>query len=535
MKALLLALTLLSANIIVVVPAQEEYADLYSECEQHCEILAQAEGIENTVDETYKLKDLAGNIFYAKIGEEEGFMVYDPVAQNCIEKSASLKSPYDFNEPKDYYYFGPMNYYERINDTFYSLMIQGEEITIEYAYQLQDIFSNQLSEFRNSQSQYAYEQYVEHMANTVAPLSVTNGDKVYINNYQYIRDAKHPLNYDGTCGFVAATLILNYWEKTMHKGTVLPQYLDSNGDLNSTGTYNTTINLKDRLVEFNGGVGNGASWGKSVRDSLIKYCAFAGINATSSYYLGKIGLDNELANNRPAIIFGSMPRPSNSERINHAVVAYGIDKEWWGGYYIVNYGWYHDTAEVSLSSAFIGSVTFFQLDDDTYSRDYIVLPQNYGFEDSYVTSDTSNTVKANGLTFETNRLRCGFTQNEYINLCPRREGYGTAYLEYYFTNPVTQIEVDLSFWSDDERYGGANIAEARIEYQRLCENTFISALDLLKANLPTDRKQQTTYTITFPGGTRYFRFYAHFDYMSGFKDRNKGRISIGNMWIHTYN
>lgn len=258
------------------------------------------------------------------------------------------------------------------------------------------------------------------------------------------------------------------------------------------------------------------------------------LGSISTYYLGKIGLENELANNRPAIVFGAIPDAPNSNLINHAVVAYGIQKEWWGGYYIVNYGWDPQRAEVSLGAGFIGSVTLFQLTADTYARDYLVQPKNYGFQDSYITPAAEKTVSAGGLIFETNRLRCGYTQSEYITLSPRKAGEGTAYLEYNFTNPVYKIDVNLSFWSDDERYRGANVAEARIEYQRLCENTYLPALDLLTADLPTDRTQQKTYTISFPGGTRHFRFYTHFDYMSGYTDRNKGRISIGNMRIYTY-
>ena len=267
---------------------------------------------------------------------------------------------------------------------------------------------------------------------------------------------------------------------------------------------------------------------------MIAYCKEANLGASSSYYFGKIGLDAELANNRPAIIFGALPDEPDSNLIAHAVTAYGVQEDWWGGYYIVNYGWGSDTAEVALGFGFVGSVTLFQLDTDTYARDYLVQPDDYGFQDAYVTPEATKTVYANGLLFETKRLRCGYTQKEYINLCPRKAGAGTAYLDYYFENPVYKIEVNLSFWSNDERYFGANIAEAQIKYQRLCENDMLPALDLLTADLPTDRTQQKTYTVTFPGGTRHFSFYTHFDYMSGFTDRNKGRISIGDMRIYTY-
>lgn len=316
MKTLILLLTIISSGFFgTTVQKNEVKSELYTISKQNCAVIADNEGMKDPIDSIYELKDLEGNIFYAQIGEENGFMVYDPITQNCIEKSASLKSPYDFTLNKDYYYFGPMNYYERINNTFYSLMIEGEQFSLEYAYELQKIFSEQLSTFRNAQSEISYENYLKRGIKGATPYSISNGNKTYINNYQYIRDAKHPTNYDGSCGFVAASIILNYWDKTMHKGTVLPQFLDTNGDLNDTSAYDPNTNLKDKLVELNGGKGNEDSWGKVVRDSMISYCEYANLAASSAYYFGKIGLDNELSNNRPAIIFGALPDYPDSNLI----------------------------------------------------------------------------------------------------------------------------------------------------------------------------------------------------------------------------
>ena len=70
----------------------------------------------------------------------------------------------------------------------------------------------------------------------------------------------------------------------------------------------------------------------------------------------------DLAAGRPAIIFGSLPKKNGESGLgNHAVVAYGVDKQWWGGYYIVNYGYERDTAEVDLEFGFVGSVCLFHL------------------------------------------------------------------------------------------------------------------------------------------------------------------------------
>lgn len=176
-----------------------------------------------------------------------------------------------------------------------------------------------------------------------------------------LRDCKHPSNYDGSCGYVAGSILLYYWNETKNSRLIGSQYLDANGKLNDTGgTRDIQHNLKDKLVDLAGG--DPSSWGKSVRDALIAYCTEVNVSASSTYYLLKIGLDAELAAGRPAIIFGALPKKNGESGLgNHAVVAYGIDKRWWGGYYIVNYGYGSDTAEVDLGFGFVGSVCLFQL------------------------------------------------------------------------------------------------------------------------------------------------------------------------------
>ncbi len=505
-----------------------------------CQTMALEEGITNPSSELHVVTDLYDNCFYVQTGKENGFMIYDTISSNFIEKSATFESPYDFSKDSEYYYFGPMNYYERIGDVFYSLINTDEYFSISYAYKMQDIFEQQLKTFRDVQSKSAYQNYCkqvqkEDILSTLVSNSNEQMTKKYINNYEYIRDSIHPFNYDNSCGFVAGSLILNYWDKTMHRGTVLDQYYDLNMNLNSTRTYNPKTNLKDKLVELNGGIYD--SWGLTVRDSLIEYCKFANISASSSYFIGKIGLDYELANNRPVIVFGALPNVSdeNDNLITHAVTCYGVESNWWGGYYIVNYGWGSEYNEVSIGYGFIGSITTFELTSSAYETSYTITPESYGYSSEYCKSRTTETISIEGNSIITNRLRCGYIENEYINLSPRKSGYDTAYIEYTFNNPVKKVDINLSFWSADERYNSPNVSTITFDYKPLASSEWVEKYNLLEnGNMPTDRNNQKLFSFEFLEGTKNIRIYSHFDYMSGFTDRNKGRISIGNMTVYTY-
>ena len=80
----------------------------------YCKARAIDEGIESPSSKIYVVNDLHNNEFYIQTGEEHGFMVFDPVVSNFVEKSVSFDSPYDFSINADYYYFGPMNYYKKL-------------------------------------------------------------------------------------------------------------------------------------------------------------------------------------------------------------------------------------------------------------------------------------------------------------------------------------------------------------------------------------------------------------------------------------
>lgn len=501
-----------------------------------CQTTALEHGINDPEDDQYTIKDLDGNIFVIQTGETSGFMVYDPIADAFIEKSSNMECPYVFDNVYDNYYFGPMKYYSRIGNTFYTHGLQGDNLNLSQATEMQEQFRDQLVDFREMTSEENYQTYIANQTADGKPVKgkIKIDNKTYIDNYEYIRNTNHPSNRDGSCGFVAASIVLNYWDKTVHSGTVLPQYLDSNGELNDTGNnYSPDTNLKDKLVQYNDGVRG--STAVEVSSAMNQYCEDNNIAGSANWWVGKIGVDASLCLESPAIVFGWLDDPREDwENTLHAVTVYGVERTWWGGYYIVNYGWGSDWAEVSMGFGFAGTTTTFSLDKDYYSANYTISPSDYGFPCAYNTTRTNKTIVKDDFSFETSRLGTGYIENEYINLSPRKSGYDTAYLEYKFTNPVKRLDLNLSFWSNDERYSHPNVAQAMIQYKYQNGSSWKNYYDLLDLDLSTDRNNQDTYTLRFSTGTKFVRIYTHFDYMSGFTDRNKGRISVGNITIYTY-
>lgn len=325
----------------------------------YCIQSAQRENISDVDPNVYYLKDLGGNVFYAVKGIESGFRIYDSISGKFLEKSSTMISPFDFSNNRENYYFGPLEYYYKKDGTFYSYY-DGKSYSFSYREETQKEFEEKLSVLRLPSSEESNE------TNTISPQSVVVNHNFYIDNYQYIRDAKYPENYEGSCGYVAASIVLYYWSKTADKSIIPNNYLDSNGQLNDIGrVYDPNSNLKDKLVSI---AGKADSWGKEVADTLNKYCKEFNIKGSAGYGLLDYGIQNELSKEHPVILFGSRKRPSDGKRINHAVTCYGFQRYGTGPhpssfYYIVNYGWQESsTSEVLLNGAMLGSVTYFGLD-----------------------------------------------------------------------------------------------------------------------------------------------------------------------------
>lgn len=159
---------------------------------------------------------------------------------------------------------------------------------------------------------------------------------------------------------------------------------------------------------------------------------------------------------------------------------------------------------------------------------YTLNPVDWGFEGRYYFQSeglkcTTKTLE-NDFTISTERLRCGFIEGEYINLSPNRLNAGDAYLQLTFNKPIYEINTYLSFWSAAEGLYFINGDYAYLQYLDANGN-WITFIDLLTSNLPTDRTAQKYFEYEFIEGTYGIRFIAHKENPT--TGRNKGRICIG--------
>lgn len=109
-----------------------------------------------------------------------------------------------------------------------------------------------------------------------------------------------------------------------------------------------------------------------------------------------------------------------------------------------------------------------------YLKKSAFLPKDWGFEARYYFQNELSdekvqlepqrkytTASENGLTINTERLRCGYIENSYIVLSPRRENAGEAYFEMNFNRTIYSFAYKACLWSYHENLDGKRLLKLK--------------------------------------------------------------------------
>ncbi len=166
---------------------------------------------------------------------------------------------------------------------------------------------------------------------------------------------------------------------------------------------------------------------------------------------------------------------------------------------------------------------------------YTVAPADWGFEGRYYFANEGlkyTTKTFDSFTISTERLRCGYIEEQFINLSPNRVNASDAYLELTFNEPVYEMDTYLAFWSATEGLYASDGDYAYIQYLD-AEGNWKTYTDLLASDLPTSRTTPKYFECDFIDGAYGIKFVAHKN--APLTERNKGRICIGETKFTTYN
>lgn len=138
----------------------------------------------------------------------------------------------------------------------------------------------------------------------------------------------------------------------------------------------------------------------------------------------------------------------------------------------------------------------------------------------------ADVITSKGLELSTNRLRCGYIDNQYLVLSAKRENAGLAFLEINYDIPVIAMTYELALWSGLEEL---NITESdvRIEYKTLSDEWVHCSEGIPIYEMSTLKNLPKKYYISFPETIKGIKFVVKTNSPSG--DRNKGRVVLGDM------
>lgn len=151
-----------------------------------------------------------------------------------------------------------------------------------------------------------------------------------------------------------------------------------------------------------------------------------------------------------------------------------------------------------------------------------INPSDFNFPDAYNNEPINSTITVDEIDININRLRCGYIQEQYINLSSKKIGTGEAYFEMIFDRKIYYCSFGVTLWRDNELNALAGDTAA-IEVLDSNGN-WEEFIDLLNdIYLPQNRKDILRMEVTNIYGLR-FRISS-----TTFYDRNKGRLCIDNI------
>lgn len=312
------------------------------------------------------LQDFDGNIYQLIEFSPTGYAIYHPDAYCFSEFSLSSKSPYAETAEKDIFYGAPTYYYSSVGNRLTSL-IDGEKIAVE----VQDVRTLGAStvEIPSTYLQFLDDQdaiadaYVKN-GGSYQPINtyVADRDKEIIHGYYFRLLKDFGYNDKGTCGYLAISLLMSYYDNYVNTDFVNDAYrtivCGTNRDY-STWSQSPGISnqLHTDLISIGSSLNIGYATNSNERKRIIsKYLVSRGItgitNENADWPFGNITdtrICGLLDNNTPVILGGSFVMPGQNTNGNHAVIGYGYKTRSNVTYYTTHYGWRGGYTDVSIA------------------------------------------------------------------------------------------------------------------------------------------------------------------------------------------
>ena len=391
-----------------------------------------------------------------------------------------------------------------------------------------------------------------------------------INDFKYFYYLKnYGSNYEGVCPIISDQMVLGYLD-SYFDDSVVDDYYDTTGwcelpSLNpldwteSPGTGNYVHDqrfkeyLKQRVQIVNDFVldGSGITCYQNlnlINDYISRSQSHLNYSVGFQYYTGVCEyIETSINEGKPVIADGS----------GHNVVIFGYDDD----YYYLNTGWNGWIAKTPKSTYGVNydkpasAITISIISQHVHSNNYYsayyhtnvcgcgytsnvtgaiqIKPADWGFaEQYYYYNKNTDYYFGDGLTIHSSRKRTGFIQSKTINLSPRKIDAGYAYFSIETNKPLTKFKLDMAWWSQYEyETDGYAYIFCKDSLGNWCQNFVNIHTDCTLSHSFEDLATNVFY---LPTDDQYYGIKIQLS-NNPVGDRNKGRLSLGNIELYYNN
>lgn len=311
------------------------------------------------------LHDFNDNVYYLYNFKPCGYAIFEGQSMSFIEGSFTTNSIYNnYNEEK--FYLGPQNYFIKKNQSYYHLTNNCiyERSSLQ---PLSNEFHLLITSKNSNNNKQAYFDLKDDY--------IQKNNTIYIKNYQYFKNLyDFPNNVEGSCGFVALSMILGYLD-TFYDDNILADHFTYQS--NPKYSRGTVDELQYFLMDYGDYVSipftqiAKAATARNLYNTFFKYRvdyipAASRKNSFVVYHEGplignSIPLDEIkffINKGKPVILimrsytYQETENGSDIKNSWHDVIAYGYSND----KFITHFGWQIDGAtEYILNSAIIQS------------------------------------------------------------------------------------------------------------------------------------------------------------------------------------
>lgn len=158
----------------------------------------------------------------------------------------------------------------------------------------------------------------------------------------------------------------------------------------------------------------------------------------------------------------------------------------------------------------------------------IIRPADLGYKNVYVNEVTTDTIELeNGFSFNTERYRCGYINNQYLALSAKRKDLDSAWVELDFNKNLNSIDFYIGLWSNEEYINSSN-AYILFQYSTT-DGKWVDGIEFDLNTISKNKDSLDHFTYTFTSNVTKVRFYVHTNQVN--YEKNKGRVVIGDISI----